>query len=190
MVPRPWILGTREHGILQNMNLRTYFEIRRAERLKKRIEQKKIAAMKSGIPQMVNALYHNDVRYYPSWMSNVDHKNHVPAVVTGAEAHHFDGKEQVTLSIEGRIYTLLYDRPNMNLGEGTYTLELFAGETRVFMVRGKLRSITSLEAFIDGPWTKDFKKLYTAIGQMEKLQKEDHEKDSAEMQEMKKNFGM
>lgn len=171
------------------MGFLTFFSKTRTDTVRATVARKKIQAMRSGIPQLVNGLYHSDIRYYPAW-STIPSKNYVPTIVEGAHYSHENGKEKTEITLDGHHYTFLYDRPNLNLGDGAYRLELLSDATRVFLVEGHLRYIADLKAFVRGTWINDFKKLHHAIRDLERLQKQASENNMHEIDELKRNFGI
>ncbi len=169
-----------------------------AERIRDLAEKKKDQAMKSGIPQLVDALYHDSIRYYPSWIRHTP-RDSVPTIVT--EAKEVDEKQSreecILLMMNGREYKFIHSTGNH---EDSYwgDLEMFLNEEKVLHVSESLSEKewgteyypNSVDAFIEGAWIKDFEILRDEIKKAEEEQKRKEFENPADIAKLKKSFGI
>ncbi len=158
--------------------------------IKKKVDILKEEALEEGIPQLINRLYFSDIRYYPGWINIPDGRRYVPEAVTLSTSGIQDSKEKVEFTLNGHQYSFLHNQPNLNIGDTSYLLELWKGGERVMAIRGHLRYINSIEAYIKGDWVEDFKKLEKEIAELEIKEEKYEAENPEEVQKLKKNFGL
>jgi len=164
-------------------------EEREAVKVRAEVERRQLQALKSGIPQLINSLYHYDVKYYPSWIK-IPGREYVPKIVESAIERRANGRDVVELVANTHPYTFFYTHPSVETGDGEYLLELYTGENRVLAIRGHIHNTSSLDAYIKGDWVDDFYKLRKQIEHDERIRKEKEFRNPKEINQLKKDFGI
>ena len=155
----------------------------------KEVEHRKVSAIKSGIPQMVNSLYQYDIRYYPSWLNGAAAK-YIPNAVKDARLENFGERESLSFTLYNHEYLFVYTRPKFELGDGMYTLDLFSGEKKVLSLRGYIHRFSDLDGFVPGDWIRDFKRFKQELDKEERKKIESPEKITKEIEQLRKDFGI
>jgi len=161
-------------------------------KIMKQVAKRREHALKTGFPQLVNFLYHFQLKYYPNWIENPIAKNLIPTIVTNIQARKESSDTTLLFAINGRPYTVRFHEPTfmmLDKEEDTlYRLELFQGDKKVLALRGKLRELVYIDAFHDGKWMSDFRSLKKAIETMEIVTADKSPENTKRLEELKQNF--
>jgi hypothetical protein len=171
-----------------------------AARVRKEADKIKERAMDSGIPQLISELYHQDIHYYPSWITHTP-RDYVPDSITEATKlkEGKDNKDCILLKMKGQEYKFIYKENFLSVhGDDSSfgDLELFANDKKILHINetvyynewGVDHKPISVDAFILGEWVNDFKELKNEIQKAEELRKKKVFENPKEIEKLKKNF--
>lgn len=169
-----------------------------AKRIRDLAEKKKEQAMKSGIPQLVDGLYHDSIHYYPSWIKHAS-RDSVPEIVTDAREINDkkSGDKYLLLIMNGREYKFTHS-------EGSYE-DIYWGDLQMFLNNERVLHVNegvsynewgtdylpnSVDAFIEGDWANDFEELKDQIKKAEEERKRKEFENPGDIEKLKKSFGI
>lgn len=156
------------------------------------VERRKIAALRTGFPQLVNSMYHFQFKYYPHWIGSAVTGNLIPKIVEQPTFSCSGSDTSILFSIKKRKYKLVFHEPTFMMSDkredSLYRLELYQDDVKVLALRGKLTEVMYVDAFRDGQWTSDFRLLNKAIQQIEVVTNNQGPRNTMLLEELKKNF--
>jgi hypothetical protein len=170
------------------------------DRIHKEAEKIKRRAEELGVLKLFEDIYFHEIKYYPSWIKNSH--DYVPSIVTSAIEEKNEGededKENIRLALNGKEYLLTFKENSFSTpdGEGHLhgDLEVFLNDKKILALSASFDydyekwGVFEIDAFIEGDWISDFKKLSHEI---EVLAKEREKKERAgKAKELKKNFNI
>jgi hypothetical protein len=140
--------------------------------LYKRVEKTKQKAKKMRIPELLNTLYHEYIRYYPDWLNNVSAHQQVCSLVT--EAVQID-RNKIKINLRGKDYLFYFKMENIHGPKDKFyckgTMEISLGDKKVIKFNASAINqlnltswvTTDIESFVEGDWIDDFKNLQQQI---------------------------
>lgn len=169
----------------------------------KEVERRKARAKELKISDVVFDTYEKKyLKYYPTWFSSEHNREALPPEVIGAES--LDNKG-VKIRLASGTYTFKYAEKVKNLENDVWIdgeFELLAEDQLVlaFSVYGVIGeyvteySINDIEAFIEGPWVEDLRRLSALIEAYNLKRKQEREKrerdDPQKLADLRKRFGI
>ena len=163
----------------------------------KQVELKKQKAQEMKLPELLSALYHNQIKHYPNWINDESARDKVCPLVT--EAVSLDSGK-IKISLKGKEYVLLFKKNKTFASHGKFhceaTMQLFARDKKVltFNVATSDQHLlaqwtpSDVESFIEGEWIDDFKQL------QEHIESDERTKDiiykRKKLEELKSDFGL
>jgi hypothetical protein len=167
-----------------------------AYRVQEEVRKKIKIAEEKGVKELISNLYFNYLRHCP--------KVYVPKIIDSIQEEKKDEKEVILISFKGEKYRFEFsERRSIAPDSNTYgLLELFSDEKKWLAINVSLEISNSsfatkwkpfdIEAFIDGDWIEDLKRLkdLIIIRQSKELEGDNRAKDSKKIQELKDNFGI
>ncbi|ODS34494.1 MAG: hypothetical protein SCARUB_00370 [Candidatus Scalindua rubra] len=165
-----------------------------AKKDRKEAEKRRKKAKMMGIPELISGLYHDNIKYYPSWINHS--REYVPTIVERAHKQE-DGynKEKVEIVLNNKICLFKYQKPLItDYGQ----LKLYIDGKKVFAVSEEeyhdeyydnYHPIL-VDAFVEGEWINDFQQLDKQIKILEEKRAKEGFENSAEISKLKKDFGL
>lgn len=177
-----------------------------ADRVYKKVEEIKSRANELGVPELINELYHKNIKYYPSWIEHS--RDYVPSVVISAvkevnKQEKSNGKEweRIKINLKGKEYIFDFEEHSFSV-EGDYCHQ---GNLGLFLDNKKMLALSmskdldkydsiwwvfNVDAFIESDWIKDFKELKEAIKLQEIERNKKKREDPSKIVKLKKDYGI
>ncbi len=156
------------------------------------VERRKLAALRTGFPQLVNSMYHFQLKYYSHWIGNAATAQLIPKIVEHPTVSCIGSDTAISFAIKNRNYKLVFHEPTFMMADkredNLYRLELYQEDKKVLALRGKLNEVMYIDAFRDGHWTADFRALNKAISDTEIITTNKNPSNTLALEELKKNF--
>ena len=166
------------------------------KKVHREVEKKKRKAEKMGLPKLISSLYHDNIKYYPSWIDNA--REYVPIIVERAVKQKASYEEEkLEIILNNKVYLFKYEEDD-EYDNATYlNLELYINGKKVFAITKTVFNLdidiepsVSVHAFVEGDWINDFLQLDEQIKILEKKREKDGFDKSAEISKLKKDFGL
>lgn len=173
------------------------------QRIEKEAERRIDRALSLGVEEFIGKFW-NSLKHYPSWFNDGRNRRSTPLISDAKElgVEKRDNREwrKIQITLYGKDYIFAFEEHNPPLELDDVlkmgTLELYADNKKVLSLCMSLDfdeyssdwSSFKIEAFIEGQWVNDFKKLYSENQRVsEEMRKELGREDP---DQLKKNFGI
>ncbi len=179
----------------------TAFENNDASRIHDEVEKRKNRAKELGIFELFDGLYYDKIRNYPKWIKRQSYREQVCSLIS--DAIQLD-KETTQITLNGKVYLFNFHEKAGARSHGTMTLSIngkkalaitmsFEGKVhpQTLGFNGEWKS-SGIEAFVEGDWISDFKRLKERIAfeDAERANIEKKEEEVEKLKKLKNDFGI
>lgn len=171
-------------------------------RVEREVEKRKEKARDCELPRVFTNLYHDNIKYYPSWIRNEHNRNRISSLVT--DAVELEDK-RIKITLKGKDYIFSFMQDGFDTPDGEWhtrgKLELYFDNKQILKFTmfeedkeyyKEWKACSDVDAFVDGDWVSDFRELAQRIPyEKEEREQENKEKEKPEkIKKLKNDFGI
>lgn len=170
------------------------------ERVLQEVKKKQQRAKDLGLPDLINDLYMNHIKYFPSWIKN--NRGFVPNMVKNCtELNNKDeDNKKIILELNDKKYSFRFEERSFSMPDGEWCihgdLELSLNDEKCLAISltyegDKYYSSwkpSSVKAFKEKDWIKDFRELKKQIDIDAKILEDKRKNDPNKINKLKADF--
>lgn len=171
-----------------------------ADLVKQEVEKRKKIAKDKGLDRLVIDVYHDCLKYYPSWIENEKNKKWVLPQVFEAKIVGKKFDSDIEFKIKDKSYKITRgDRWTPEFGEGTwYKLTLYQDNKKVFETTEEetndqyctYYSPVSVDAYLNDNWVDDFNSILSHKKDMDAQSAIKFAENPERTRELRESFGI